>query len=40
MLHNTLISVADASPSQVMAFVIYATCTLVFIAWLFYLVRA
>jgi hypothetical protein len=39
MLQNTLVSFVDASPSQVMAFVIYATCTLVFIAWLFYLVR-
>jgi len=39
MLQDTIFSVAEASPSQAMAFFIYATCTLVFIAWLIHLVR-
>jgi hypothetical protein len=39
MLQNTLFSVTEASPSQLIAFLIYATCTLVFVAWLLYLVR-
>ncbi|WOH47535.1 hypothetical protein [Bradyrhizobium sp. sBnM-33] len=39
MLENTAFLFADAGPSQVIAFVIYATCTVGFIAWLIYLVR-
>jgi hypothetical protein len=40
MLQNTAISLAEASPSQVLGFIIYATCTLAFVAWLIFLVRA
>jgi hypothetical protein len=40
MLQNTAFALAEATPSQIMAFLIYATCTLVFIAWVIYLVRA
>jgi hypothetical protein len=39
MLQNTVFSFAEASPSQVIGFLIYATCTLVFVAWVIYLVR-
>ena len=39
MLENTLLSIAEASPSQLMAYAIYGTCTIFFIAWLIYLVR-
>jgi hypothetical protein len=39
MLQNTAFSLAEATPSQVLAFTFYATCTLAFVAWLIFLVR-
>jgi hypothetical protein len=39
MLENTAFLFADAAPSQVVAFLIYAICTVGFCAWLIYLVR-
>jgi hypothetical protein len=39
MLQNTIISVIEASPSQLLAYLIYGTCTLVFVAWVIYLTR-
>jgi hypothetical protein len=40
MLEEMAFSLAQASPSQVMGFVIYGTCTIAFIAWIIHLVRA
>lgn len=39
MLEHTAFLFADAGPSQIIGFIIYATCTIGFCAWLVYLVR-
>jgi hypothetical protein len=39
MLENTAFLLADAGPIQIVAFLIYAICTVGFCAWLVYLVR-
>lgn len=39
MLENTVFSLADAGPIQVVAFVGFAIATVGFCAWLVYLVR-
>ncbi|MEH2511095.1 uncharacterized protein with PQ loop repeat [Nitrobacteraceae bacterium AZCC 1564] len=39
MLEHTTFLFSDAGPSQFIAFVIYAICTIGFCAWLIYLVR-
>ncbi|WP_256380269.1 MULTISPECIES: hypothetical protein [Bradyrhizobium] len=39
MLEHTAFLLADAGPSQVVAFLIYGICTVGFCAWLIYLVR-
>ena len=39
MLENTVFSLADASPIQVIAFVGFAIATIAFFVWVAYLVR-
>jgi hypothetical protein len=39
MLENPAFLSVDAGPAQVIAFAIYAICTVGFCAWLVYLVR-
>jgi hypothetical protein len=39
MLENTAFLFSDAGPVQVVAFILFALCTIGFCAWLVYLVR-
>jgi hypothetical protein len=40
MLENTVFSLAEAGPIQIVAFVGFAIATIAFCVWLVYLVRA